>query len=220
MKSTPERLSANQLSTLSGFDRRTIKSIMQDRPGPYSLREFCEGVRRHYTGRVIDQRERRARVSADLLELELRERVGELMPTPLCTYFMENMAVMIRTRLMGLAGYVAAHRRGADLSDIELGKVIDEQVRNILHDAANGEAFFDAKTSKGGTIALDDFSTFMEKLLSENEGAAKWNEIYARAKPNDDSTATEEGASETPETDSGEQTPAPECPGTGTTPGN
>ena len=80
-RKTDNRLSASELSELSGFDRRTIKAILGGRPGPYTLADFCAGVRRHYTGKVIDQRERRARLSADLLELELYERTGALMPT-------------------------------------------------------------------------------------------------------------------------------------------
>ncbi|MEI8040843.1 MAG: hypothetical protein WCL11_05510 [Verrucomicrobiota bacterium] len=184
-RKTDNRLSASELSELSGFDRRTIKAILGGRPGPYTLADFCAGVRRHYTGKVIDQRERRARLSADLLELELYERTGALMPTADAGYYMQNLSLMLRSRFTTLTTHVCQFRRGKELSDTEFEQVVDDEVRKALEDCAKGDSYDAPQASPGGTILLADYASFTEKLLAENTGARRWSEIYEKAHDKD-----------------------------------
>lgn len=188
MKLDIDRISASQLSELSGFDRRTVKAVMRSKPGPYSLKDFCAGVRRHYTGKVVDQRERRARVSADLLELELHEKVGSLIPTAVASYCMQNLALLLRSRFMTLPSFVAAYHKGKDMTDAEFETLVDGEVRKILEDASKLESYDTPQTSPGGTIVLQSFADFMAQLLAENPGVAKFKQIY------DDDKATTEGS--------------------------
>jgi hypothetical protein len=134
--------------------------------------------------------------------LELYERVGDLIPTADARYFMENLALMLRSRLLALPDYVSQFHRGKDMSDAEFGELVDVEVRKILEEAGRIESYDAPLKSPGGTILLEGYAESSKRLLAENKGVQRWREIYEKAKHEHTGTAEDR-----------------DCPPEGTSPG-
>ena len=145
--------SNNALAQLSGFDRRTLtriinKSYPDHKGGEITLKQFCHAVRSYYTNNVESERERRARIQADLAQLELDERRESLVRADEMTALLQDMIVKIRVGLGDLCKHVAHEWEPTPARTGALESFLDSHVRRLLIQAADSEIFFSDKFGK------------------------------------------------------------------------
>lgn len=174
MKKTPEpTYSINALAGLTGYDRRTLGTILGPDKGPWTIRQLCAGLRAFYSGGTESQREKRARLQSDLLSLELLERTEQLVPWKISWWLIRTVLTNARQQLLHVADKV-----GHDLRDSAIGERIDREVRAALSSAAKGEYLYPPEGTPKSF--MPEFNRFLEKLASEDPAFQTWDAISDR----------------------------------------
>jgi hypothetical protein len=150
-KSIDKTYTVNAFSELSGYDRRTVKKILAELPGPeYSLRQFCIALRQTYGQGIAAERQRKAKLQADLLQRQLEEADRRLVPVEAVEKVWEEVFGTMKEIVLG--------------SDLE-----DHRQKDILDRLATAKTAEDYLAAAGLISRKKTTSTPAEQSSDENE---------------------------------------------------